>query len=584
MLPAQRDESLDAQRLLTILRVHNYASHQVPQDGLKLPKRELLRPDAPLPDIPSSEQFWRLFGREEHTLLDFKTRADGIGDTVVSMANAEGGTIVIGIRDDRTIAGIADLQQTLDRISDAIETSHLLVTPAVEHRQVDGKTLVFVRVPRQLDGVAQTSNGRLLRRAGSRDRPLLGEALMSFLQAQQQTSGEDDAVPGAGAADLDERAVAAFLRARGTRRRVTRATVLDVLVDLRLAERRAAGVVPLTAAVLLFARRPERFLPRATVTFVQVPYPRGKSGPVRHTRREEISGAIPAAIDRAYAVVFEEMRKHSVVRGLLREDVPEYPPPAVREAIVNAVAHRDYRIRGSNVLITMFDDAIEVRSPGGLPAHVTVENIRTEQYSRNPKIMDALQRLRYVEQLGSGMDTIYVEMEKNLLREPELDATARAFSIVLGQQSLLSFDDKLWLTQIKDLPLEVEERKILVLARHQRSVTNADVRALLSCDRESALRLLRRLVDGGVLELIGKRGSSRYRLHPELGGAAADAAAVQQTEVLELARRAGVLRNVDVRRALGLESRAAGSLLRGLVRAGRLRQIGERRGTRYEAI
>lgn len=556
----------------------------MPQDGLKLPKRDFLRPDAPLPSIDSTEHFWELFGPEEHALLDFKTRADGIGDTVVSMANAEGGTIVIGIRDDRTITGIKDLQQTLDRISDAVDASHLLVVPAVEHREVDGKTLVFVRVLRQLDGVAQTSNGRILRRAGSRDRPLLGEALVSFFQAQQQTSGEDEAIPSASASDLDERAVAAFLRARGTRRRVTRATVLDVLVDLRLAERRATGVVPLTAAVLLFARRPERFLPRATVTFVQVPYPRGKSGPIRHARREEISGTIVAAIDRAYAVVFEEMRKHSVVRGLLREDVPEYPPPAVREAIVNALAHRDYRVRGSNVVITMFDDAIEVRSPGGLPAHVTVENIRAEQYSRNPKIMDALQRLRYVEQLGSGMDTIYVEMERNLLREPELAATERSFTIVLGQQSLLSFDDKLWLTQIKDLPLEVEERKILVLARHKRSVTNADVRALLSCDRETALRLFRRLVDHGVLELIGERGSSRYRLHPELREGATDAVAAQQAEILELARLIGTLRNADVRRALGLEARVAGRLLRGLVHAGRLRQVGERRGARYEAV
>lgn len=537
-------------------------------------------PPAPsLPDLTTEEEFWAHFGTVEHIQLDFKIRPDGLADTLVSMANAEGGVIVIGVSDDRTLRGIADLQRTLDKIDDEIHAAHMLITPVVERRVIQRRELVFVLVPRQVVGVAQTSGGRVLRRSGSRNRPLVGDALLAFVDAQRRTSGESEPLTGATAEDFDLAAVASYLERRGTPRRVTRSNVLAVLEELRLAEHGVA----LTASVLAFGKNPQAFLPRATVTFVRSPYPRGVRGKVRYARREDLTGSIPALIERAYEIVYEEMRKHSVVRGLLREETPEYPPPAVREAIVNALAHRDYRLTGSDVTITMHDDAIEVRSPGGLPAHVTVENIREEQFSRNPRIMDILQRLAFVEQLGSGMDTIFDEMERNLLQEPILEAAARSFTVVLAQQSLLSFDDKAWLLTLRDVDLTVEERKVLVMARHQGTITNANVRGLLSRDREAALRLLRRLIDLGLLVLVGERGSARYRLAPDLLDRESLGSGEAQAEaIVAHARRFGKVRNADVRQLLGsADVRQARALLMRLVRAGRLRQLGSKRGTHY---
>lgn len=532
-----------------------------------------------LPGLRTEEDFWSHFGTIEHTQLDFKVGADGLADTLVSMANAEGGVIVVGVSNDRTLRGVSDLQRTLDKIDDEAHTAHTLITPVVERRVIDGHELVFVLVPRQLVGVAQTSCGRVLRRSGSRDRPLVGEALLAFLDAQRRTSGESEPLTGATADSFDLTAITSYLARRGTRRLVTRSNVLDVLEELHLAEHG----VPLAASVLAFGENPQAFLPRATVTFVRAPYPRGVRGKIRYTRREDLTGPIPALIERAYEIVYEEMRKHSVVRGLLREETPEYPPPAVREAIVNALAHRDYRITGSDVTITMYEDAIEVRSPGGLPAHITVENIREEQFSRNPRTMDILQRLGFVEQLGSGMDTIFDEMERNLLQEPILEAAPRSFTVVLAQQSLLSFDDKAWLLTVRDVDFTVEERKVLVMARHQGTITNANVRGLLSRDRESALRLFRRLIDLGLLVLVGERGSARYRLAPGLLDRQSRVADEAQADaILDHTKRLGEVRNADVRRLLGsVDVRQARSLLQRLVRSGRLRQMGTRRGTFY---
>lgn len=532
-----------------------------------------------LPTLTTEEDFWNQFGIVEHTQLDFKIGADGIADTVVSMANAEGGIIAVGVSDDRTVRGVADPQRVLDRIDDEIHSAHILVSPVVERRVIAGHELVFVLVPRQLVGVAQTSGGRVLRRSGSRNRPLVGDALLAFVDAQRRTSGESEPLVAVTPDDFDLTAIATYLERRGTPRRVTRSNVMAVLEELHLAE----GGVALTASVLAFGRNPQAHLPRATLTFVRSPYSRGIRGRVRYTRREDLTGPIPRLIERAYDIVYEEMRKHSVVRGLLREETPEYPPPAVREAIVNALAHRDYRLAGSEVVITMYEDAIEVRSPGGLPALVTVDNIREEQYSRNPRIMDILQRLGFVEQLGSGMDTIFDEMERNLLQEPILEAAPRSFTVVLAQQSLLSFDDKAWLLTLRDVDLTVEERKVLVMAKHQGTITNANVRGLLSRDREGALRLLRRLLDLGLLELVGERGSARYRLGADLVGR--EPAAVDEAQagvIIDHARRMGQIRNADVRQLLaGLDVRQARALLQRLVRSGRLRQMGSKRGTYY---
>lgn len=197
--------------------------------------------------------------------------------------------------------------------------------------------------------------------------------------------------------------------------------------------------------------------------------------------------------------------------------------------------------------------------------------------------MDTLQRLGFVEQLGSGMDTIFEEMERNLLQGPILEATPRVFTVVLAQQSLLSFDDKAWLLTLRDIDLSVEERKILIMARHQGTITNANVRGLLSRDREFALRLLRRLMDLSLLTLVGERGSARYRLAPAL--VEREARVSEETQgavIINYTRRHAEIRNADVRLLLGgLDVREARGILQRLVRAGRLRQMGAKRGTRY---
>lgn len=130
------------------------------------------------------------------------------------------------------------------------------------------------------------------------------------------------------------------------------------------------GDRPTIAGLLLFCKNPQQFLPQAGLVFVKFigTEPRGEGGLPGYGRREEIGGPLARVIENAWNLVREEMRVGAVVKGLEREELTEYPLFAVREALVNAVCHRDYRLKGRRIEIRMFSDRMEVISPVGCPA------------------------------------------------------------------------------------------------------------------------------------------------------------------------------------------------------------------------
>ena len=117
------------------------------------------------------------------------------------------------------------------------------------------------------------------------------------------------------------------------------------------------------------------------------------------------------------------MRRGMRITGFTREETTEYPLSVVREAIVNAVAHRDYSIRGEGIRVLMFSDHLEVYSPGRLPGHVTLDNMVTERFSRNEAIVQVLSDLGFVERLGYGIDRMLAAMAEAGLAAPVFEET-----------------------------------------------------------------------------------------------------------------------------------------------------------------
>ncbi|MCY3805831.1 MAG: hypothetical protein OXG91_04955 [bacterium] len=536
-----------------------------------------------IPEESTASEFWGRFGRLEHSGLDFKRGVSaGMLDAIPAMAMTSGGLIIHGVSDDRTIVGCPLSQNTLDRIS---QYAHQCDVPVdVRPILVDGVELTITVVPEVPGRIVTTPGGRLLRRVGGDSQPIRGDALGRFVRARLEHSGEDEALRGTAAEDFDLEAVNRALAADG-RHRVRLSELTRAFADLKVAlpTEQTAGTQVLAAAAVLFSVDPRTHISRAAVQLARRTGVGPGPGPTR--ARAEVAGPLDTVAEQCLAFIAEHTGQHEVVTGLRRESIPEYPEEVVREAVVNALAHRDYGLVGSTIDITIWDDRLEVISPGPLPGHITVDNMRAEHYSRNPRIMRVLKTLGLVEEYGDGVDRMFREMESRLLEPPSFSATADSVTVTLRNRMLVNVDDQVWLQSLSGIQMTTEERRALVAANRDGSVTPRRLRELIPDADVGAV--LAAATAKGLLVRTGARGGSRYVLSDEVvrrvGSTSIAARDRQQQSLLDRIRQRGSISVVEGAQLLDARMQVVRDLLNGLVQAGVLRAEGRTRARRYYA-
>jgi ATP-dependent DNA helicase RecG len=178
---------------------------------------------------------------------------------------------------------------------------------------------------------------------------------------------------------------------------------------------------------LLFGRYPQQWLPNATILAAHFP---GISFSDRYIKLD-ISGNLPSQLKQAEIFIRENLRTVVRMVGLAHQETLEYPFEAVRELMVNAVAHRDYNVQGDNIHLNIFSDRLEVHSPGVLPGPVTLDNLLEARFSRNAVIVQVLADLGFVERLGYGLDRVVAAMRQGNLRLPHFEEAAGCFKVTL---------------------------------------------------------------------------------------------------------------------------------------------------------
>ncbi len=289
----------------------------------------------------------------------------------------------------------------------------------------------------------------------------------------------------------------------------------DYLLQRKLADRRGTGIALRRAAELLFAANgPDH--PNAGVRVFRVIGTERKLG-VEHNveERPRIEGPLPAVIEEAVEVIGGLLRRPSRLFGLRFRQVSEYPEFSWKEALLNAIAHRDYGIEGNTTEVWLFDDRMEVVSPGQLVPGVRLEDLLAMQRihrSRNPRLVRALVDLGAVRDQGEGIPRMFAEMEGMFLPEPAIDSDRRSFKVVLRNTPTLTAEDRNFVSSLGPGELSEQEfRTMLEVHRHGR-VDNARLRSLTGLDTLSASRLLVGLRDRGLLQLHGAGPSSYYTL------------------------------------------------------------------------
>ncbi len=345
---------------------------------------------------------------------------------MVAFANADGGAVLLGVSDEGSALGIpADRAAAVEQwvINIATNNCEPPIRPFIRRELLPGRdgtdALVLVVEIRRGLHVHRTSGGRYYLRVGSTRRDLRAAELARLLQQRGRAFVFDEqAIFTATAEDLDQPRLERFFG------KTAAIPWPELLRNTRvLAPDEGGGERPTVAGLLAFGRAPREHLPSAFVEAAVYRGTRLTSDDLVHA--DQIDGTVDDQIDDATAFVERFMLKPAR-KPVGREDYPQYDVTATHEAVVNAVAHRDYSIAGAKIRLFLFADRLELYSPGSLPNTLTVETMPYRVFTRNQLLVNFLSRLRsrrtglaFLESRGEGVRRILGASEQHSGRRPE---------------------------------------------------------------------------------------------------------------------------------------------------------------------
>lgn len=434
-----------------------------------------------------------------------------IAKHISAFADAAGGKLVVGIEDNGEVTGF---RRNGARDIENFERAALATctpTPIVHRERIsvvnssgeDDLVLVLDIEPSTSHSVARMSDGDVFLRQNDKSVKLNREQVIALEFDKGQRIFEDELVKDSSIDDVDHEVLDRYKEILGT----------EVSDEQVLRSRRFMRDGKLTVAgALLFAQDPSVMMPQARVRILRYDGVKMETGERLNITKERcFCGPLPKVIQGAYELISSMLREFQFLGPDGKfQTVPEYPEFAWFEGLVNAVTHRDYSFRGDYIRISMFDDRMEIISPGALPNIVTLDNMRTTRYSRNPRIARTLVEFGWVRELNEGVQRIYTEMQNSLLGDPVYSEPGKTKVQLTLENNIVArtvrrseaLEDKMSSEAIASL--SEYELAAIRLAFANGKVTARELAAHIGRDRRTANRVLSKLIeDGGLLEWHG---------------------------------------------------------------------------------
>ena len=362
---------------------------------------------------------------EEGQVFDRKSIAisgTALSNVICAFANADGGTIAIGISDKKhTIEGV-DYEN--DKLNDLLRVPIDYCNPSVQVKtdmipctdfkgQSNHILLMYIEASTFLHA---NHADEVFQRIGDKSKKLSFEDRMALMYDKGLRFFEDAPVSDAGWEDIDFDFLEGYLK----KIKYSKSAREYLLQNHNFVIARNDFVQFSTAAMLLFGKHPQRFFPRARVRFIRYEGTEEKFGTEMNVIKDVMfEGNILKQVEESIKYLNTQIKEKTYLgsKGIFVTE-EEYPRFVRQEIIVNAITHRDYAIKGTDIQIKMFDDRICVESPGKLPGTVKLDNMRLTHFSRNPKIAEFLRNYEYVKEYGEGVDRMYRELEAAGLANP----------------------------------------------------------------------------------------------------------------------------------------------------------------------
>ncbi|QNE42045.1 helix-turn-helix domain-containing protein (plasmid) [Hymenobacter sp. NBH84] len=421
---------------------------------------------------------WKEFWRDEYIKW------------LCGFANAQGGTLLIGVNDDGQVVGIANSRQLLEEIPNKVRDL-LGILVDVHSRQEGERSYLEIVVEPYPYPISY--KGQYHYRSGSTKQELKGAALDKFLLRKQGKHWDGVPVPGADVAALSSPALELFRQRARRSGRVDADVLLDadsmLLDNLHLVE----GDYLKRAAILLFHPTPERFVTGAYLKIGRF----ATDDDLRY--QDEVHGPLFDQIEKGLDLLLTKYLAAGITyEGAHRREEFLFPQEALREALLNALAHKDYS-GGAPVQISIYDDRVIFWNDGHLPEHWTVENLTRKYPSRpfNPDLANTLFRAGYIESWGRGTLKMIAECRRHALPLPRYRFETGGCSV-----EFFKYTEASW--QVQGLRNELVT--IMLSVQASGAITNSAVQQLVDVSKSTATRFLNELERLGFLQRSGTTG------------------------------------------------------------------------------
>ena len=380
-----------------------------------------------------------------------------------------------------------------EKIANIAHSCKPSVYPEIRKDILDDKLVIIVEVP-QSRGVLHSYKNIAYKRDGTNDMPLSPEEVINFAR-EARIIRFDNQICKTKIRNIDDAMMRKFLKSA----RINRGLDIDpnLAVEESLEKLELMQGRDLTyAAVLLFGKNPQIFVTQAEVRCARF---KGKES-LSFLDMKVLRGNVIEQIDEAGKFVMNHIRLGAEIKGFKREEKWEYPLSAVREAITNAICHRNY-FSTANTHVSIFDDRIEIWNPGGLPPELSIEDLKKPHKSipRNPLIANALFLIKYIERWGTGTQRIVEDVIAQGLPEPEFNETRGGFEVVFRKaEALLEEFNK-------------RQKEVWVYLREKETITRAEYAKICECSIRTASRDLKGMLSKGLLKREGRGKKSYYK-------------------------------------------------------------------------
>jgi ATP-dependent DNA helicase RecG len=394
----------------------------------------------------------------------------------------------------------------IDRIFQAaLSADPPLVLPLPQVEKHQGTEIIKILVPKGLPYVYNLE-GRYFHRIGNQTQSISPSDLRRLLMERGVVQFESRTPKDATIDDLDLNLITDYVT---TMRFSNKTPVEEILIQRGCLKLDVSILRPTYAGILLFGKNPQQWLPSTSIMAARFP---GKAFSDEFIK-QDISGTLSHQINQSEVFVRDNLRKVVRLTGLARKETYEYPLEAIRELLVNAVAHRDYNMQGDCIHLHIFSDRLEVHSPGGLPGPINLDNLLEARFSRNPVIAQVLSDLGFIERLGYGLNRVLTVLKTNELPPPIFKEIGGSFRVIL-QNSISEFGEGIKTRGLsKYLNYDLNPRQEIALGYLATSgrITSRKYHSL--CPEVSTETLRRDLVDlvkKGILIKIGDKKTTYY--------------------------------------------------------------------------